>query len=138
MKKIICLVIILFVICLIFSISINKTSYASRGCCSWHGGVSYCGSNGYYICNDGTQSPSCRCSSTSLEDNNNDNHYLDLYDSSCNYSDYENEIKELKEKNEDLEEKNNDYLGYIEFLIFILFIGSIYCYYKIRNLKNTE
>ena len=34
---------------------------AQRGCCSWHGGVSHCGPNGYYICNDGTQSPSCRC-----------------------------------------------------------------------------
>lgn len=32
-----------------------------RGCCSWHGGVSYCGPNGYWICNDGTQSPSCTC-----------------------------------------------------------------------------
>lgn len=32
-----------------------------RGCCSHHGGVAYCGKYGYFICNDGTQSPSCRC-----------------------------------------------------------------------------
>ena len=32
-----------------------------RGCCSHHGGVAYCGKNGYYICGDGSQSPSCRC-----------------------------------------------------------------------------
>ena len=32
-----------------------------RGCCSRHGGVAYCGNSGYFICNDGTQSPSCRC-----------------------------------------------------------------------------
>lgn len=31
------------------------------GCCSHHGGVAYCGKNGYYICRDGSQSPSCRC-----------------------------------------------------------------------------
>ncbi len=31
------------------------------GCCSRHGGVSYCGKNEYYVCADNTQSPSCRC-----------------------------------------------------------------------------
>lgn len=31
------------------------------GCCSRHGGVSYCGKSGYYVCADGTTSPSCRC-----------------------------------------------------------------------------
>lgn len=36
--------------------------YAQRGCCSHHGGISYCGSNGYFICADGMQSPSCECS----------------------------------------------------------------------------
>lgn len=34
---------------------------ARAGCCSHHGGVAYCGKSGYYICNDGTQSPSCTC-----------------------------------------------------------------------------
>ena len=36
---------------------------ATSGCCSYHGGVAYCGSDGYYWCNDGTRSPSCTCSS---------------------------------------------------------------------------
>ena len=31
------------------------------GCCSNHGGVSYCGNTGHFVCMDGTQSPSCRC-----------------------------------------------------------------------------
>jgi len=31
------------------------------GCCSRHGGVSYCGKNGYYVCVDGAVSPTCRC-----------------------------------------------------------------------------
>jgi len=35
--------------------------YAQRGCCSWHDGISHCGSNGKYVCNDGTYSPSCTC-----------------------------------------------------------------------------
>lgn len=34
---------------------------ARSGCCSHHGGVAYCGKSGYYICNDGTQSPTCTC-----------------------------------------------------------------------------
>ncbi len=39
-----------------------KPVEAQRGCCSWHGGVSYCDSSaGRYVCNDGTYSPSCGC-----------------------------------------------------------------------------
>lgn len=32
-----------------------------RGCCSHHGGVAGCNSNGRQICNDGTLSPTCTC-----------------------------------------------------------------------------
>ncbi len=36
--------------------------YATSGCCSWHGGVSYCDSSvGRYVCSDGSYSPSCGC-----------------------------------------------------------------------------
>lgn len=35
--------------------------FAQQGCCSWHGGISYCASNGRYVCRDGTYSPTCRC-----------------------------------------------------------------------------
>lgn len=39
----------------------NTQCLAKSGCCSHHKGVSHCGAQGYYICNDGTRSPSCRC-----------------------------------------------------------------------------
>ena len=35
--------------------------WAKQGCCSHHGGVSYCSNNGRYVCNDGTYSPTCTC-----------------------------------------------------------------------------
>lgn len=50
--------IILFIAILLLPSSV---SFAKQGCCSYHGGVAYCGSSGYYICNDGTRSPSCTC-----------------------------------------------------------------------------
>lgn len=35
---------------------------ASQGCCSYHGGQSYCDTNtGRWVCNDGTYSPTCTC-----------------------------------------------------------------------------
>ena len=34
---------------------------AQRGCCSSHGGVVGCSSNGKQVCADGTLSPSCTC-----------------------------------------------------------------------------
>lgn len=35
---------------------------AKSGCCSWHGGVSYCDTSvGRYVCRDNTYSPSCGC-----------------------------------------------------------------------------
>lgn len=34
---------------------------ATKGCCSHHGGVAGCNSNGRTICWDGTLSPSCTC-----------------------------------------------------------------------------
>ncbi len=37
---------------------------AQRRCCSHHGGVAGCSSNGRQICGDGTLSPTCRCGSS--------------------------------------------------------------------------
>lgn len=35
---------------------------AQQGCCSYHGGISYCDSSvGRYVCNDNTYSPTCGC-----------------------------------------------------------------------------
>lgn len=46
----------------IFLSFFTKTDvFARRGCCSHHGGIAYCGNGGYYICNDGTRSPTCTC-----------------------------------------------------------------------------
>ena len=41
--------------------NIQPQTVERSGCCSHHGGVTYCGKSGYFICNDGTQSPSCTC-----------------------------------------------------------------------------
>lgn len=51
-----------FILAIFGVLVIHGTASAKSGCCSWHGGVNYCGTNGYYICNDGSQSPSCTCS----------------------------------------------------------------------------
>jgi hypothetical protein len=40
------------------------SAMATSGCCSWHGGVDYCASNGRIVCKDGTYSPSCTCNSS--------------------------------------------------------------------------
>lgn len=46
---------------ILFFISITS-AFAQSGCCSWHGGVSYCDTSvGRKVCNDGTYSPSCTC-----------------------------------------------------------------------------
>lgn len=35
---------------------------ARSGCCSYHQGVAHCHeATGYWLCRDGTDSPSCRC-----------------------------------------------------------------------------
>ena len=57
----------LFVV-LIVMLSMNSI-FAQRGCCSWHGGQSYCDpSSGRIVCKDGTYSPSCMCASYSDND----------------------------------------------------------------------
>jgi hypothetical protein len=39
-----------------------NNALATSGCCSWHGGVSYCDTSvGTYVCGDGSYSPSCGC-----------------------------------------------------------------------------
>lgn len=58
MKKF--LVIVLFLLMWLLS-----EVFAGRWCCSWHGGQAYCWSNWMWMCNDGTQSPSCSCSTPS-------------------------------------------------------------------------
>ena len=100
----------------------------ARGCCSHHGGVSSCGSNGYYICNDGTQSPSCKCSSYELPelyDSSNGNN-----DYSCNYDTYESTIEELQNENQKLKNKNDDLMLILGIIIIVFII------YYINKRKN--
>lgn len=62
MKKLFKFIVATFVVVCIFSFVFPKITNATSGCCSWHGGVSYCDSSvGRYVCNDGTYSPSCGC-----------------------------------------------------------------------------
>lgn len=43
-------------------ISWPSYSFAGQGCCSHHGGQSYCDTSvGSWVCNDGTYSPTCGC-----------------------------------------------------------------------------
>ena len=68
---------------------------AQRGCCSHHGGVAGCNSEGRQICNDGTLSPTCRCTpvvrnvygcTDSSANNYNPNANKD--DGTCEYQNY--------------------------------------------------
>ena len=43
---------------------------ANNGCCSWHGGIDYCASNGRFMCNDGTYSPTCTCAYSGSDSSN--------------------------------------------------------------------
>lgn len=50
----------------IFLFSYPHSINAQQGCCSHHGGISYCDSSvGSYVCNDGSYSPTCGCYHTS-------------------------------------------------------------------------
>lgn len=83
---------------------------AQRGCCSWHGGVSHCGDSGYYICNDGSRSPSCTCSSSKTTSTK-------VVYSSCNCNACEKELKKCnKELNKTIDEWNNLVEDYDEFV----------------------
>lgn len=50
-----------FEIMILLVVIIPINIFAKSGCCSHHGGVAGCNSNGRQICNDGTLSPTCTC-----------------------------------------------------------------------------
>lgn len=53
---------LVFVVVLFIFLFIPTSVSAQQGCCSWHGGISYCDySTGRYVCNDGEYSPTCTC-----------------------------------------------------------------------------
>lgn len=54
--------VIFFSIITVVPLLISFTTFAYRGCCSWHHGVAYCDTNtGRFVCRDGTYSPTCTC-----------------------------------------------------------------------------
>ncbi len=55
------LIITILLISFTFFLVFSSRVFAQSGCCSWHGGESYCGANGRWVCNDGTYSPTCTC-----------------------------------------------------------------------------
>lgn len=65
MKKIFVALFFAFLFSSVGYVAVSKNTQPQTversGCCSHHGGVAYCGKSGYFICNDGTQSPSCTC-----------------------------------------------------------------------------
>ena len=72
-------------IMLVFSLvalSFPLCSFAKQWCCSWHGWVAYCASNGRYVCNDWTYSPSCTCWTSSTTYYNITNYLTN--DQKCN------------------------------------------------------
>ncbi len=92
MKK--CLFLVLIVLVMFENV------YAQRGCCSHHGGVGGCSSDGTIICNDGTYSPTCTCTPVKKSvygcTNSNAINYnskADVNDNSCRFK------KEIKETN---------------------------------------
>ena len=107
---------ILFIVILLLPSSV---SFAKQGCCSYHGGVSYCGSNGYYICNDGTQSPSCTCSLIYSEEITDTPYYSS---SSNNNDELEKENARLIEEKNELQKENTSYQWWTIILGFSTFV----------------
>lgn len=143
MKKIIPLIyVLIFVIMVIFSVNMSKT-YANQGCCSWHGGISHCGSNGRYVCNDGTYSPSCTCYVEELTDGYDYietakicREYINTISEQKNtIYDLEAKIDKLEEENKNLKESNETNENWILILIFGIIGYAIYKTIK-SNYKN--
>lgn len=102
-----------FLICLaIFMASFMfvKPVFAGQGCCSHHGGQSYC-SGSHWICSDGWRS-SCFCSS--YDDNDYD------YD----YDDYDYDYEE--------DDEGSNFIGYLIFFGIIVGVYAIYRHVKLN------
>lgn len=133
MKKILPIIsILLLVIMIVFTVNTSKT-YAGRGCCSWHGGQDYCGSNGKWICQDGTESPSCTCSSynNELDDNLG-------FDSTDQCYIYKSTIDNLKKDKEELiEEKERLEIDKDNLLTLLIILGIIFIVYIFYKKKEN-
>lgn len=81
---------------------------AGQGCCSWHGGQSYCDTSvGRWVCSDGTYSPSCGCTYIAPKATTTPSaptkSVLNLLQPKEDLK--QNEIDELKKQNSDLSSK---------------------------------
>ena len=120
--------ILIFVFMLIFTANLSQT-YAGRGCCSWHGGQSYCDRNiGKWVCNDGTYSPTCTCSSNEDELTDNSNFQ---YDSNSSILDFET----IANSNNNYDAKNNKVTKYSEDNIVVSLIILILCFYLFNKIE---
>ena len=130
MKKTLPTIIILLSLITMFFLLILSKTYANRGCCSNHGGQSYCDKDGRIVCNDGTYSPSCICDQNEVLNkndnvNNSGTNLREKYNISNNYNITTNEPANNNENNND-----NDMIGIIAMVTF--FYGT----YKLLKLKK--
>lgn len=117
----------MILILIMFIVGVPTNILAQRGCCSHHGGVAGCNSNGRQICNDGSLSPSCTCTPTvqniygcTDKDAKNYNSSANKDDGSCEYTvvtpndietsdnKIENTVSEVEVVETDTEEESSD------------------------------
>lgn len=120
-------------------LSFPLSASAAKGCCSHHGGINSCGNNGYYICNDGTESTSCLCyyndDDIDLSENSDETYNYDDIDLSKNSDEtyYGIILGSNKLDNDDEKDKKNKY----DLFLPITAGGTlIYIYY--RNIKKAK
>ena len=135
------LLLILLVMSVAFVINTPNIN-AQRGCCSWHDGLDYCGSNGKWICQDGTESPSCTCDNNNFNYNEDDILTFDEYKNTYSYDTevLENSIEELEKEKEELIEKvdrlENDKQNLYILLTLIIITFIIYIF-KIKRTSKS-
>ena len=98
--------------------------HANQGCCSWHGGIDYCGKNGYYICMDGSQSPSCTCKVYYLTD---EYPYYNYGNNEIIISNLQNKLDKLNMEYEIIQKQKDGYKS-LFWIVSIVFVS--YFYYK--------
>lgn len=110
---------------------------AARGCCSRHGGVGGCSSSGRQICNDGTLSPTCTCTSKVIytygcTDKNASNYNSNATkdDGSCILVNSD----DINENDENINQENTGDSGLLDAIVGIGVISSGVYLYKKRKI----
>ncbi len=111
---------------------------AQRGCCSHHDGIAGCHSSGKQLCNDGTLSPSCIC--TSVEKTiygctdkiaTNYNSLANIDDGSCEYKTNVEEDKRFDAIVNDEDDSGSSIIGFL----VIVCVAAYGIYYFKKNRK---